>query len=299
VSGVGAHGAAMAGGLEAAGPEVPGLGVPGLEVRGLTIAVPGRTLVDDASWGAPAGQITALVGPNGAGKSTMLRAIAGVVPERATRSGEVLLGTAAGAAERLDTMPARERARRVALVEQLADAVPQLTAREAVRLGRTPHHRMLGFSIGDDGVVEAALADAGATALAERRLGELSGGELQRVHIARALAQQAGSAPGSALLLDEPTNHLDVAWQLDLLELVRRLAADRPVVLTVHDLALAATHADRVVLVDGGRVIAEGGADAVLTSHRIRSVYGVEASVDPAPDGVAIRYRRMDAGGRA
>ncbi|WP_206446149.1 ABC transporter ATP-binding protein, partial [Agrococcus sp. KRD186] len=309
--------------------ESGGLESGGLEVRGLTIAVPGRTLVDDATWSAPAGQITALVGPNGAGKSTMLRAIAGVLPERATVRGEVHLGVASGASEqahtsraraeqahtararaeqahteqaltvRLDTMSARERARRVALVEQLADAVPQLTAREAVRLGRTPHHRMLGFAIGDETQVEAALADAGATTLAERRLGELSGGELQRVHIARALAQQAGSAPGSALLLDEPTNHLDVAWQLDLLELVRRLAADRPVVLTVHDLALAATHADRVVLVDGGRVIAAGGADAVLTSDRIRSVYGVEASIDAAPDGVAIRYRRMNQGAGA
>lgn len=80
---------------------------------------------------------------------------------------------------------------------------------------------------------------------------------------------------------------------------MRRIAADRPVVLTVHDLALAATHADRVVLVDGGRVIAEGGADAVLTSDRIRSVYGVEASIDADADGVAIRYRRLDTGGGA
>ncbi|GEK81178.1 ABC transporter ATP-binding protein [Agrococcus baldri] len=282
-------------GLEGRGLDERGLDVSGLEVRGLSVAVRGRTLVDDVSWSAPAGQITALVGPNGAGKSTMLRAIAGVVPERARRSGEVLLG-----GERLDALPGRERARRVALVEQLADAVPQLTAREAVRLGRTPHHRMLGFAIGDDALVEAALAEAGATALAERRLGELSGGELQRVHIARALAQQplAGAPPAaasSALLLDEPTNHLDVAWQLDLLELVRRLAADRPVVLTVHDLALAATHADRVVLVDRGRVVAEGGRDAVLTPDRIRAVYGVDATIEAHPDGVAIRYRRMDA----
>nr|WP_241429299.1 ABC transporter ATP-binding protein [Agrococcus sp. ARC_14] len=259
-----------------------------MQIEGLTVAVRGRALVDDATWSAPVGRITALVGPNGAGKSTMLRAIAGVVPERATRAGRVLLG-----GERLDTQTARVRARRVALVEQLADSVPQLTAREAVRLGRTPHHRMLGFSLGDDAVVEASLADAGATELAERRLGELSGGELQRVHIARALAQQSDAGAGSALLLDEPTNHLDVAWQLDLLELVRRIAADRPVVLTVHDLALAATHADRVVLVDGGRVIAEGAADAVLTAERIRSVYGVEASIDADPAGVAIRYRRL------
>ncbi|WP_347754195.1 ABC transporter ATP-binding protein [Agrococcus sp. ProA11] len=264
----------------------------GLAVSGLSVSVRGRTLVDDVSWNAPAGQITALVGPNGAGKSTMLRAIAGVVPERATLAGSVLLD-----GERLDTMAARRRARRIALVEQLTDPVPQLIAREAVRLGRTPHHRMLGFALGDDRLVEAALADAGATALADRRLGELSGGELQRVHLARALAQQATSAPHparAALLLDEPTNHLDVAWQLDLLDLIRRIAVDRPVVLTVHDLALAATHADRVVLVDRGSVVAEGTPDAVLTPERIRRVYGVEATIDADPAGVAIRYRRLD-----
>lgn len=274
-----------------------GLSAAGLSVAGLSVAVRGRTLVDDVSWSAPASQITALVGPNGAGKSTMLRAIAGVLPERATVAGTVHLGD-----ERLDTMPARRRARRIALVEQLTDPVPQLTAREAVRLGRTPHHRMLGFSLGDDRLVDAALADAGATALAARRLGELSGGELQRVHLARALAQQATSAPDhapAALLLDEPTNHLDVAWQLDLLDLIRRIAADRPVVLTVHDLALAATHAERVVLVDRGRVVAEGAADVVLTPERIRQVYGVEASIDADPAGVAIRYRRLGADGRA
>ena len=262
----------------------------GLAVERLSVAVRGRALVDDASWSAPAGQITALVGPNGAGKSTMLRAIAGVLPERATHAGGVLLDGA-----RLDGLPVRERARRIALVEQSTDAVPQLTAREAVRLGRTPHHRMLGFSLGDDRLVEAALADAGATGLAERQLGELSGGELQRVHLARALAQRPAVGEPSALLLDEPTNHLDVAWQLELLALVGRLAEDRPVVMTVHDLGLAATHADRVVLVDRGRVLAEGSPDAVLTAERIRSVYGVEATIDAAPDGVAIRYRRITA----
>ncbi len=262
----------------------------GLSLERLSVAVRGRALVDDASWSAPAGQVTALVGPNGAGKSTMLRAIAGVLPERATHAGGVRLDGV-----RLDGLPARERARRIALVEQSTDAVPQLTAREAVRLGRTPHHRMLGFSLGDEQHVDAALADAGASGLADRQLGELSGGELQRVHLARALAQRPALGEPSALLLDEPTNHLDVAWQLELLALVRRLALDRPVVMTVHDLALAATHADRVVLVDRGRVLAEGTPDAVLTAERIRSVYGVEATIDAAPDGVAIRYRRMSA----
>ncbi|MCR8672021.1 ABC transporter ATP-binding protein, partial [Agrococcus sp. HG114] len=155
-----------------------------------------------------------------------------------------------------------------------------------------PHHRMLGLSLGDEALVDAVLHDAGAAELADRRLGELSGGELQRVHLARALAQQAGGVPG-ALLLDEPTNHLDVAWQLELLELVRRLARDRPVVMTVHDLALAATHADRVVLVDRGRVVAHGAPSDVLTTDRIRSVYRVDATIDAAPGGVAIRYRRM------
>lgn len=256
----------------------------GLAVDALSVLTGGRALVDAASWSAPSGAITALVGPNGAGKSTTLRAIAGLVPDRARASGAVLLD-----GERLDALPARERARRVALVEQSTEVPPQLTAREAVRLGRTPHHRLLGFSLGDDAIVEAALADAGAAALAERPLGELSGGELQRVHLARALAQRP-----RLLLLDEPTNHLDVAWQLELLALVRRIADGIPVVMTLHDLALAATHADRVVLLDGGRVVAEGAPDAVLTPARIRAAYGVEAEIDAAPGGVAIRYRRLE-----
>ncbi|WP_229679637.1 ABC transporter ATP-binding protein [Agrococcus terreus] len=256
----------------------------GLAVDALSVVAGSRALVDAASWSAPSGAITALVGPNGAGKSTTLRAVAGLVPDRARASGAVLLD-----GERLDALPARERARRVALVEQSTEVPPQLTAREAVRLGRTPHHRLLGFSIGDDAIVDAALGDAGAATLADRRLGELSGGELQRVHLARALAQQP-----RLLLLDEPTNHLDVAWQLELLALVRRLAADIPVVMTLHDLALAATHADRVVLLDGGRVAAEGAPDAVLSPARIRAAYGVEAEIDAAPGGVAIRYRRLE-----
>ncbi len=262
----------------------------------LSVGVRGRALVDDASWTAPAGQITALVGPNGAGKSTMLRAIAGVVPERATRSGSVLLDGA-----RLDAMPARERARRIALVEQSTDALPQLTARDAVRLGRTPHHRMLGFSLGDEARVEAALADAGAATLADRAARRAVGRRAAARAPRPGARPAAGAGEPSALLLDEPTNHLDVAWQLELLALVRRLADDRPVVMTVHDLALAATHADRVVLVDRGRVVAEGGPDGGADGRphplglrrRGDDRRGARRRRDPLPE--AARMRRMDA----
>ena len=137
-------------GLQVSGLQVSGLHVSGLHVSGLSVAVGGRTLVDDVSWSAPAGQITALVGPNGAGKSTMLRAIAGVVPERATVAGSVLLGD-----ERLDTMPARRRARRVALVEQLTDPVPREHLTQAMFDGLPS---LLGNLVGDERNVLLTLA---------------------------------------------------------------------------------------------------------------------------------------------
>jgi len=237
-----------------------------IEVRELTVRIDGRALVDGVAFDAPVGAFTALVGPNGAGKSTLLRALSGI---EHTESGMVLLDGVD-----LLALPRRARARIVALVEQDATTELPLTGHDVVRLGRTPHESLLGGGDADaDAVVADALTRAGAEAFATRDVTTLSGGERQRVLLARALAQEP-----RILLLDEPTNHLDLAAQLDMVELVRTLTgAGVTVVAALHDLSLAAAHADAVVVLADGRVVAHGATEPTLTPARIREVFGVRA----------------------
>jgi iron complex transport system ATP-binding protein len=212
-----------------------------------------------------AGERLLVAGPNGSGKSTLLSALAGVLPARGAShfDGDDLLA-----------LPRRERARRVALVEQDATTELPLTGRATAALGRTPHAESFGRDADGDRIVDEALAAAGAEPFADRLVTSLSGGERQRVLLARALAQRP-----RLLLLDEPTNHLDVAAQLDVLALLRRLADGGTTILTaLHDLSLAAAHADHVVVLHDGGVAAQGAPLDVLTPERIRAVYGVRAA---------------------
>ncbi len=238
----------------------------GLLVDGVTVRVGAATLLDGVGFAAARGTVTALLGPNGAGKSTLLRAVGGVErPDAGTVSldGEELFG-----------LSRRERARRVALVEQEATTELPLLGRAVVGLGRTPYESALGGrDPGADVAIERALELSGARPFADRDVTTLSGGERQRVHLARALAQEP-----RLLLLDEPTNHLDIQAQLDVLGLVGRLASEgTTVVAALHDLSLAAAHADAVVVLAHGRVVASGPTAEALTPELIREVYGVEA----------------------
>ncbi|TXK16991.1 ABC transporter ATP-binding protein [Homoserinibacter sp. GY 40078] len=237
-----------------------------VEVRDVTVRVGEQALVDGVAFDAPVGGFTAIVGPNGAGKSTLLRAVTGI--ERAA-SGMVLLDGVD-----LLALPRRQRARIVALVEQDATTELPLTGRDVVRLGRSPHESLLGGGDADAAsIIESALARAGATDFAERDITTLSGGERQRVMLARALAQQP-----RVLLLDEPTNHLDLAAQLDMTSVVRSLTdGGVTVIAAVHDLSLAAAHADAVVVVQHGRVAAHGPTLETLTPALIGDVFGVRA----------------------
>jgi iron complex transport system ATP-binding protein len=237
-----------------------------LIVAGVTVRAGAATLVDDAGFTAPAAALTALLGPNGAGKSTLLRAVAGI--ERPA-SGTVVFDGAD-----LLALPRRERARRLALVEQEAGTELPLTVRAVVALGRTPHESFLGGHDQDAAqTVEAAMQTAGVTGFADREFTSLSGGERQRVMLARVLAQQP-----RILLLDEPTNHLDVSAQLEVLDLLGELAAaGTTIVAALHDLTLAAAHADAVVVMSHGRVVASGPTAKTLTPKLVRQVYGVDA----------------------
>ncbi|MET0591004.1 MAG: ATP-binding cassette domain-containing protein [Naasia sp.] len=260
-----------------------------------------RILVDGVDCTAPSGTTTALLGPNGAGKSTLLRALAAVErpAEGAVRIGEHdVLG-----------LSRRRRARLAALVEQDLHTEIDLTVRQVVALGRVPHEGMFGDDEDAAPVIAAAMDRAGVVELSERAFGSLSGGERQRVSLARALAQDT-----PVLLLDEPTNHLDIAAQLATLHLLSTLARSGTTVLAaVHDLSLAASWADRVVVLARGRVVAAGPTGDVLTPDLIAGVYGVRTTVlthpttgarvlsfDPLPlDGSAAGRNPMTTGGAA
>jgi iron complex transport system ATP-binding protein len=233
----------------------------------VTDDIDGTRILDGLVFEAPAARVTALLGPNGAGKSTLLRVVAGIQ--------RPLSGSVHFEGDDLLAMRRRERARRVALVEQDATTELPLTGRAVAALGRTPHEALLGgHDPSSDAIVTQALTDAGALPFAERELPTLSGGERQRVLLARALAQQP-----RLLLLDEPMNHLDIAAQLDVLGVLARLAADGVTVFAaMHDLALAASHADHVVVLSHGRVVASGPTAEALTPDLIHEVYGVRAA---------------------
>ncbi|TFD63250.1 ABC transporter ATP-binding protein [Cryobacterium suzukii] len=245
----------------------------GVVLDQLSFAIDGTRILRDVSASLPTGSVTGLLGPNGAGKSTLLRLIAGI--DKADTGAVSLNGASVG------SLPRREAARRIALLEQNAAPSVELTVLEVVLLGRIPHRtKLMGSFGGDDdrAVAFSALEAVGAAALADRSWQTLSGGQQQRVQIARAMAQQP-----SLLLLDEPTNHLDVSAQLSLLRQVRELGVTA--IMALHDLNLAAAYCDEILLLDGGRLVATGTPDEVLTPEIIGEVYGVDCFVLPHPRG--------------
>jgi iron complex transport system ATP-binding protein len=243
----------------------------------VTVEAGGRRIVDGVSLVVEPGAWVSLLGPNGAGKTTLLRVLAGLRRFR----GSVRL-----AGRELADLGRREAAQQIALVPQTPVVPPAMSVGDYVLLGRTPHMGVLAREgARDRAAASEALVRLELPALADRPLGSLSGGELQRAVIARALAQAA-----PVLLLDEPTTALDVGHQQQVLELVDELrrADGLTVVAAMHDLTLAAQYGDRIVLVDRGRVLAEGGAREVLTEERIASLYGATVRVVHGDGALAV-----------
>jgi iron complex transport system ATP-binding protein len=229
---------------------------------GTTIAL------DDVSLRVPAGTVFGIVGPNGAGKTTLLRALAGAIgPDR----GSVLIE-----GREPHAVPPAALARAMAVLPQRPTAPAGVTVRETVAWGRGPHvSRLAGLRQDDLVAIEDALRRTGTATLADRPIEALSGGERQRVLIARALAQ----AP-RILLLDEPTVHLDIAHQVEVMALLRALAAEGlTVVAALHDLNLAATYCDRIALLAAGRLVAEGPPGDVIRAVLIERAYGTSVTV--------------------
>ncbi|MBJ7577919.1 ABC transporter ATP-binding protein [Devosia sp. MC532] len=244
-----------------------------IDVRDLSLSYGKVNVLQSLSLPIERGKITVLAGPNGCGKSTLLRAIRRL---HKPTSGGIFL-------EELDISRLGEKAlaRQIGLLAQSPSAPEDMTVEELVRLGRYPHQSMLQpWSRDDASALESSMAGTGVTALRDRRIGSLSGGQLQRVWIAMVLAQQT-----DVVCLDEPVNHLDMAHQLDCLDLVRELKEGfgRTVVLVLHDLNLAARYADHLVFLRDGAIAASGSPEDLMTEDTIARVFDVRARVITDP----------------
>ena len=252
-----------------------------IDLRGVTVALGGRPVVDGVDAAVAEGEWLALIGPNGAGKTTLLRAVAGLVPF----TGSIEIG-----GRPIEELRRSELSRLVAVVPQEPSTPPWMTVAEYVLLGRTPHLGPLAKEGRRDREAAArALARLDLVGYEERRLGTLSGGEKQRVVVARALAQEA-----QIILLDEPTAALDIGHQQQALELLDLLRGESGLTLVaaMHDLTLAAQYADRMVLLDAGKVAADGVPRDVLTETLIAGHYGASIDVVPVGGRIAIVPRR-------
>ncbi|MFD7658408.1 ABC transporter ATP-binding protein [Actinosynnema sp. NPDC059797] len=254
---------------------------PLVVVDGVSVALGGTPIVTEAALAVGAGEMVGIVGPNGSGKSTLLRAV-----YRALRPGAGLVRVDGSDVWELS---ARESARRTAVVVQESGSDFVLKVADVVAMGRNPHKGPLDRDTEEDRRICAqALARTGVSALAGRDYDTLSGGEKQRVLLARALAQQP-----RLLVLDEPTNHLDIRYQLELLNLVRALGVTTLTVM--HDLALALGHCDRVYVLHRGRVVADGPPAEVLTPELVAEVFGVRSHrwVDPDTGQAHLGFSRL------
>ncbi len=239
----------------------------------------GRALLRDVVLALLPGQILALLGPNGAGKSTLVRVASG---ELTPDSGGVWID-----GQSLASIPRQALARRRAVLPQTCSVGFPMTAAEVVALGRSPHARTARRR-DNDAAVERAMARADVLALRDRSYGTLSGGEQQRVHLARVFCQLDGPAEAGTrcLMLDEPTSSLDLSHQHQVLQAVRAMADDGVAVLAVlHDLNLAACYADRIAILRGGVVRALGTPAEVLRTDLVEALFDVSAAILPGPGG--------------
>lgn len=240
-----------------------------LSLHSIEVAYNGKVILKDVSLQVRPGEILALVGPNGAGKTTLIRTASGILtPVR----GKVQVND-----RNIDQLTPAERAQSIAVVPQARQLPPTFTVYQTVMLGRTPYLGWLGFpKPEDEAIVQQILVRTQLEALAHHRIGELSGGEQQRVLLARALAQNT-----PILLLDEPTAHLDLHHQALILRLVQKAVHEcgLAVLLAIHDLNLVALYADRVALLVDGHLQREGYPTQVLTKSEIERAYKVEVEL--------------------
>ncbi|MCS4505618.1 putative siderophore transport system ATP-binding protein YusV [wastewater metagenome] len=240
-----------------------------LEGRALEVAYGDQPILHGVDFRVEDGRVTVLLGPNGSGKSTLLKTLARTLSPRA---GQVVLD-----GHLIHRQSTRMVARKLGMLPQSATAPEGLTARELVALGRFPYQTLWRqWTRGDEAAVDGAMETAGVTALADRPVDELSGGQRQRCWIAMVLAQGT-----DLILLDEPTTFLDLKVQVDLLELLVKLAHDhgRTLLMVLHDLNLAATYADTLVMLKAGRIEHCGTPGEVFTAARLKQVFDLDSRI--------------------
>jgi iron complex transport system ATP-binding protein len=246
-----------------------------LEARDISVTLGGKAIIANIALRVGHGEFVGIVGPNGSGKTTLLKRLYRVL---APQGGSVLL-----AGSNLDQMSARAVAKVMAVVGQFNEMNFDFTVRELVAMGRTPHKGLLErLSAEDNCYIDEALELVGLGTYAARSYQTLSGGEKQRVVLARAIAQRP-----QIIILDEPTNHLDLKYQIQILSVVSSLGIG--VLAAMHDLTLAAQYCDRLYVLKGGGLVAEGRPAELLTAELIRNVYEIECEVytNPVTGGFA------------
>ncbi|MGK3948702.1 ABC transporter ATP-binding protein [Microbacterium sp. K2] len=250
-----------------------------VDIEGITVTLGGRDVVSGASLTVNSGEVVGLLGPNGSGKSSLLRTLYRAVKPR---HGVVRLD-----GDDLRALTGRQVARAVAVMLQDPPTDFDLSVEETVLLGRAPHHASFGRDSAEDLLIVAdAMQQAEISDVRDRMVATLSGGQRQRVMLARALAQES-----PVLVLDEPSNHLDISHQHELMSTVRSLG--RTVIAALHDINLASQYCDRVVVLAGGRIAAEGTPAAVFTPELIRTVFGVDVRVFADDVAPVFAFRRL------
>ena len=250
-----------------------------LELKGVTLGYTNQVILKDIDIEVNLGEMLGIIGPNGSGKSTLLRAISGVL---STRSGDIKI-----AGKPISKLSRQNLAQLVAVVPQNPILPETFTALEIVLLGRYPHLGLLRYESQKDlSIALEAMEKTGVASFAKRYINQLSGGERQRLLIARALAQKS-----KVILFDEPTAHLDLQHQLQIMELISDLSDQGMATMTaIHDFSLAARYCHRLIMLNDGKVLAEGAATSVITPENIEAAFGLKAMVyhDPTSDRLII-----------
>lgn len=253
----------------------------------ITLKHADHTIIKDLSVTFPKGKVTAIVGPNGCGKSTLLNGLSRV---HRPSSGHIILES-----KDIHTMPAKEVAKKLALLPQETSAPDGITVRELIHFGRHPHQSFLKqWGMDDRTAIEFALKAANLEDLGERLLDTLSGGQRQRAWIAMSVAQET-----PLLLLDEPTSALDLGHQIEVFELIRALSSQgKTIVMVVHDLAMAARYSDYLIAMKSGEIIAQGTPKEVIQPSILEELYGIQCDLldDPSTGApILINIRRSGA----